>query len=125
MSRKRIFIAMVTAVMLVAVFGLSSCSNSHGIPNGKYGGDMHGGALHTDEYKSDWYWRVKGGSAYYYISGMLSYKGKIIKKDDRLYFEVYSVNGMFGKKSGDALEYEVEYDETTKRLTVHLTPQNP
>lgn len=122
MARKRIIIGMVVAaVMLLAIFGLSSCSNSHGIPNGSYGGEMSGGAVHTEEYYSDWYWRVKGDSVYYYASGWLTYKGKIIEKEGRLYFKVYSVNGIFGKKSGDAFEYEVEYDETTKRLTVHTT----
>ena len=100
-------------------FWLSSCSNSHGIPNGSYGGDVNGGVMHTEEYKSDYFWRVKGDTAYYYASGQLTYKGKIINKDGRLYFELYSVSGIFGKKSGDAFECEVEYDETTKRLTVY------
>ncbi len=121
MARKRIIIGMVVvAVMLLSVFWLSSCSNSHGIPNGSYGGDVNGGVMHTEEYKSDYFWRVKGDTAYYYASGQLTYKGKIIKKDGKLYFQLYSVSGIFGKKSGDAFEYEVEYDETTKRLTVYL-----
>ena len=118
MARKKIITGMVVAaVMLLAIFGLSSCSNSHGIPNGSY--DLHEGVMHTEEYYSDYYWRVKGDTAYYYASGQLTYKGKIIKKDGKLYFQLYSVSGIFGKKSGDAFEYEVEYDETTKRLTVY------
>ena len=115
MARKRIIIGMVVvAVMLLSVFWLSSCSNSHGIPNGSYGGDVNGGVMHTEEYKSDYFWRVKGDTAYYYASGQLTYKGKIIKKDGKLYFDVYSVF------CENAFEYEVEYDETTKRLTVYL-----
>ncbi|HHT83853.1 MAG TPA: hypothetical protein GXZ92_05310 [Clostridiales bacterium] len=114
MVRKKIITGMVVAaVMLLAVFGLSVFSNSHGIPNGKYGSNMEGGAVHTKEYYSDWYWRVIGNRAYYYASGQLSYKGKIIKKDGKLYFDVYSVF------CENAFEYEVEYDETTKRLTVY------
>jgi hypothetical protein len=120
MARKKIITGIVVAaVMLLSVFWLSSCSNSHGIPNGSY--DLHEGVMHTKEYYSDYYWRVKGDTAYYYASGQLTYKGKIINKDGRLYFQLYSVSGIFGKKSGDAFEYEVEYDEQLRLLTVHTT----
>ncbi|MGI6702092.1 MAG: hypothetical protein ACOX3U_06530 [Christensenellales bacterium] len=116
MARKKIITGIVVAaVMLLSVFWLSSCSNSHGIPNGSY--DLHEGVMHTKEYYSDYYWRVKGDTAYYYASGQLTYKGKIINKDGRLYFDVYSVF------CENAFEYEVEYDETTKRLTVYTTQE--
>jgi hypothetical protein len=122
MTRKRIII-MVAAVTLLAVFVLSVFVNTHGIPNGRYGSDIHGGVKHNEEFYSDWCWRVRGNRVYYYASGWLTYKGKIIEKDGRLYFKLYTVNGQYSKKSGDPFEYEIKYEKTTKSLTVYLTSE--
>ncbi len=121
MKRKMLGIA-IAIIMLLGVFGMAGCGNSHGIPNGKYvstdGSAKKSTLLRAGVSDYDYYWRIKGNKVTWYASGWLTYQGKIMQGDGGVHFEIYPINGRFGGKSGDAFMCEVLYDEVTKKLVV-------
>ena len=104
---------LILGTLVMIIFSLSACSNSHGIPNGKYvstsGGISPSTLLRDGINDYDYYWRIKGDKATWYASGLKSFEGKIVKRNGIIFFE------------DETKSYEIEYDDTTKTLTILST----
>jgi hypothetical protein len=109
MAKKVIGLIFALAILL-AVFGLTACTNSHGIPNGKYvstdGSSANSTLLRDGILDYDYYWRIKGDKATWYASGLKSNEYKIIQEGDKLFF------------ANETKKLEVKYDDFTKNLTI-------
>ena len=114
----------VALIMALGLFtGCEGGENECGIPNGDYIGSgtvdypLRGSENHDIElygYNYDWYWRIRGTQALYYASGWDVYRCKIIERSGTIYF----VGKKNIKNSNETVQFEVQYNENTKVLTV-------
>ncbi len=105
--------------MLLSIFGLASCSNSHGIPNGDYiilqniEGVGTTYALLPKGKQEDYFLRIKGKKATWYASNQKSSEYKIIIEENEVYFVRDASEYIEAKK------LLVKYDETLKEFTIY------
>lgn len=107
----------ITNLMILSILYFScfyGCAKSGTIPNGCY--------IYPDGFIAEGYyvlyeedsnprisfcWEIDGNKAQRWTSGMVTYRAKIVEKNDRIYFEGYV-----------AKNYEVIYDEALKSITL-------
>ncbi len=118
------------SVLLMFCMGISlvGCNKTGPIPNGNY---AFIGAVYTFEYtggeiKDIYGWIIEGDEAEQWVSGVCTYKAKIVEEDGVLRFDGYKwrnlLDVLFGnvEKQGSNHDYIVVYNETDKSIT--LTP---
>ncbi|MBQ8296000.1 MAG: hypothetical protein IJX87_06170 [Clostridia bacterium] len=112
------------------------CEKTGPIPDGKYeyifpvedkteGYKVVSKYIYTeDKIKAESYWEIKGDEAWSYCSNDLTFKGKIVERDGKIYFEGYKwlfvPSLLLGRwdMEGFTDVYPVEYDAEEKILTV-------
>ena len=140
---------MKTLVKTIALFFASvvcfccfcSCEKTGPIPDGKYeyifpvedkteGYKVVSKYIYTeDKIKAESYWEIKGGEAWSWGSNHNGFRGKIVERDGKIYFEGYkwlSVTSLLLGKwrmIGSTSVYSVEYDAEEKILTVTYREQ--
>lgn len=121
---KKNLIMGVTLIMCLWFF--TGCGSSHNIPNGEYvptDVEMSHFNLRPEGNTIDYFWRIKGGNADFYVSGAHTYKCKIIVKEGKMYFEGRTWFDIFSwRELGVVFKYEIRYDESTKSITVITKP---
>ncbi|MBQ8295998.1 MAG: hypothetical protein IJX87_06160 [Clostridia bacterium] len=115
------------------------CEKTGPIPDGKYDyigavidktdiyGDKISKYIYTEgKLKTDNYWEIKGDEAWGYCSNSLTYKGKIVERDGKIYVEGYKwlsvPDLLLGKwmMIGSTVVYLIEYNAEEKILTEEL-----
>ena len=95
------------------------CEKSSGpIPNGSYYIKNQNDCtfIFTEQSIRNTYgWEIKGDNAERWISGMIDYKAKIVKKDNKIYFEGYKFSS--GTMGSDVV-YEVIYNKDERTITL-------
>ena len=86
---------------------------------------MEGSVLEEDLIDFSGY-EIKGSKAYKWVSGSTIYKANIVEKDGKIYFKGYkwvdmaNVISCSSDKQGTEWIYEVEFNETEKRIITKL-----
>ncbi|MBQ8295015.1 MAG: hypothetical protein IJX87_01120 [Clostridia bacterium] len=131
---------MKTLVKTIALFFASvvcfccfcSCEKTGPIPDGKYEyifpvEDKTDRYIYTeDKIKAEVYWEIKGDEAWVYCSNSLTFKGKIVERDGKIYVEGYKWLSVFDlllgewRMIGSTSVYSVEYDAEEKILTKEI-----
>ena len=126
--KKLLTIGLAVLLMLCMSVSLVGCNKTGPIPNGNY---AFIGAVYTFEYtggeiKDIYGWIIEGDEAEQWVSGVCTYKAKIVEEDGVLRFDGYKwrnlLDVLFGnvEKQGSNHDYIVVYNETDKSIT--LTP---
>jgi hypothetical protein len=104
MARKLLVIG-IMLVMLFTVVGLVGCTNSHGIPNGRYVETSEGPTLFEKGMTAnDRFWQIRGNTATHYTSNQKSTTWTIVQRDGKIFFE------------SDNFSREVVYNADTKSI---------
>lgn len=109
-------------VLIVCILFFTGCASSHNIPNGEYAAtdvEMRHFTLRPEGDTTDYFWRIKGENADFYVSGSHTYRCKIIVEEGKFYFEGRKWFDILSwRELGVVFKYEIRYDESTKSITV-------
>ena len=127
------------AIFLALVFifyiniGLTACSKSGTIPDGKYEQIDYFSQtyIYGKNLNSEAYWKIEKNRAEFWDSGGCGYQAQIVEKDGKIYFEGYKYLDLSNiiflsdwerkwEKVGDNNVYLVEYNVAEKSITVEL-----
>lgn len=105
--KKNLLVLLLTAVMILGVFGLTACGSTQGIPHGTYYSCNEDGVVTKSGL--EYAWQIKDG-----IAEFLYLKYIISEHNEKVFFEYEALGSTLARK------FEVKFDKHTKILSIYM-----